>query len=1328
MKGEGYVRRFFSGFRLRQFPAALVVLGFLLVFAGAAFAVTGDDTPTLRAGATPLDGGDDSAEQRFLQLDEATTAARLAGDNPLDIAQAGAFRAQAANTARKLGLNPHNVGPLSFDSPWASLGPNPIVTTARSDGAFYALSGRIGALAIRPSNGEYILGGAQGGIWTYDAGAGTWTPRTSDQDTQTIGAITVAPTDDKIIYAGTGEGALSGDSMYGDGILKSTDGGTTWSHVSGDYFVGVSISRVAVDPTNANHLYVSVLRGRGGARRVTPPVHSRFGIWESKDGGVSWMLLREVTEANGATDIEIDPQNPSMLYASFWGDAIYKSTDAGQTWAKIMNGFPAGADFAGAATRFSIAISHPSPTAPAVLYAGLDWNNANGSHHVGEVFKSTDAGASWSQTGTGTGPIDTVQDYCGTQCFYDNVIEVDPKDPNIVYAGGSYGYNMSPPSGGIFRSTDGGATWANLGWNLHPDFHALAMDPAHPDHVLIGNDGGVWYSPDRGGRLDPATQSLSKADWQDLNGTVDPKTSAVLHRTGLDLTQYSSIATDPLTPLGTSSTPTRRFWGGTQDNGTQRKSVNSQSWFDVAGGDGGQVLVDPTNPNFVYGTYFGISNSLYRFTDGGLSFFSNAFIQNGITLSDRSDFYVPWVLNPNNANQLFVGSYRVYRTSDARTTAHWTPISPDLTSGCTGTAPNGARTCAISAIGVGGGTAAYVGTLDGLVWTSPDAQSAGTPTWVQVDTAKNKLPNRPVGAFAVDRSNSRVAYVGYNGYDEATPRTPGHVFMTTDGGTRWTDISRNLPDAPVNSLVLDPSYPNTLYVGSDVGAFVTYDGGGHWSLLGTGLPSVAVWQLDMDTLHRVIAGGTHGRGAFSITDGNDPAPALVIAKAAAATPVGPASNLNYAITLQNIGNGPASGVTVTDPLPANTTFVSADNGGTFAKGTVTWSGLSVASGSSVTVRFTVGIADVLKKGATSITNDGLRATSAEGPSATGSPVVTQLAPPFAMSVSPATQTGGGRAGSSATYIVGVTNEGYTTDSYTLATSGGTYPVSFFDSTCTTSISSTSPVIAGATSNVCVKVAVPATGVNEGDMSTSTVTATSVGSPTLSGSSTLTTIAATKDTLLVDNDDNKPDVQSYYSTALTTAGVSFATWDLATSPTLPEGYLLAHKNVFWFTGNRYPGPLLPYESELKAFLDGGGRLFVSGQDLLDQAAGMTPFVHDYLHINWDGSETQNDKATHSVTGVTGNPVTNGIGTVPLDLTVNNATFMDEITPNNGALAAFMDDGVAKANDAGVPQPQPDALTFAGTYKVVFLAFPFEEYGTAAQKADFMTRVKTFFAAP
>jgi photosystem II stability/assembly factor-like uncharacterized protein len=357
-----------------------------------------------------------------------------------------------------------------------------------------------------------------GGVWTYDPAAGTWTPHTDDQSSLAIGALAVAPSNDAVVYAGTGEGALSGDSMFGGGILKSTDGGVTWNHVSGDYFLGVSVSRLVVDPANPDHLYAAILRGRGGARRTTPAEHSRYGVWESTNGGANWTLLKEAKqEANGATDIELDPLTPTTLYASFWGDAIYKSTDAGKHWSPIMNGFPAGANFVDPQTRFSIAISHPSAASPAVLYAGFDYDNAAGEHQAARVWKSTDAGAHWGVLPTGTG-INSVLDYCGTQCFYDNVIEVDPNDPDVVFAGGSFGYSLSPPSGGIFRSTDGGDTWVNLGWDQHPDFHALAFDPNDTRHVLVGSDGGVWYSENRGGRPDGTTDPLKAVDWQNLNG------------------------------------------------------------------------------------------------------------------------------------------------------------------------------------------------------------------------------------------------------------------------------------------------------------------------------------------------------------------------------------------------------------------------------------------------------------------------------------------------------------------------------------------------------------------------------------------------------------------------------------------------------------------------------------------------------------------------------------------------------------------------------------------------------------------------------------------
>ena len=1286
---------------LRWLSASLLSVAIFAAAVGPGFAVGvqpggGGDTPTLRPGAQPLEQNDDLESQLLLQ-DQAFIASRTAGDHQLSIQQAGALRSTAADAAKGLKKAPAP-GPTTFTGVWSAIGPNPIVQIARSDGAAIAVSGRIGALAIRKS-GQMILGAAQGGIWLFDPVTGNWTNQTDNLPSLSTGALAVAPSNDLIVYDGTGEGALSGDSYYGNGILKSTDGGVTWAHVSGDFFLGVSISRLAIDPNDASHLYAAVLRGRGGDRRVSPPIHSTYGLWESKDGGVTWALLKAAPPVSlGATDIRLDPQNPTTLYASFWSDAIYKSTDGGANWASIMNGLPAAANFAAGLTRFSLGLSHPAGQS-AVLYTGFDWVDTAGHRHAARIFKSTNQGASWVEMPTvGATANDSVLGYCGTQCFYDNVVETDPTNPNILFVAGSFGYNLSPPSGGVFRSDDGGLTWKNIGWDMHPDFHALAFDPNNTANVLIGNDGGVWFSSDRGGRPN-ASDPLSAADWQDLNGG------------GLQITQFTSIATNPKRPA--------RFWGGSQDNGTERKSAISNTWFDVASGDGGQVLVDPTDFHYVYGTYFSISP--YRMTDGGANFFTNQFIENGINLADRSEFYTPFTMNQLNPNQLFLGTYRLYRTDNAKAASAgdvlWKPISPDLTSGCTGASPNGARNCTLSAIGVGGGTGVYTGSLDGFVYFSPDAQVSTNPTWTQVGIHghagnPHSLPNRPVAWIAVDRSNDRIAYVAFNGYNAATPKQPGHVFKTTDGGGTWNDISGNLPDNPVNSITLDPAYPNTLYAATDVGPFVTYNGGASWSALGTGFPTVAIDQIDLDPGHRVLAAGTHGRGAWKINDTSAAVPALVISKADADVPVGPGSNINYTITLRNIGNAAATGVTITDPVPANTTFVSAGQGGTNVAGVITWTGLTVPAGGSVAVHLTVQITSSLKSKVTSIVDDGYSATSAEGPSTNGSPHVTPIAPAFAVSLAPATQTDGARAGTSVTYTVTVTNLGFTTDSYTMSSTGGTFPVSFFDSTCTTSLTTTTSLTAGASTNVCVKVNVPSTATN-GQTSTATITATSVGSPTVSASATVKTIAVTVDTLLVDEDGNSPDTNSFYTTALTTAGVSFSTWDLNADPNLPQHYMQAFKNIVWFTGNSFPGPITLYEPRLKAFLDNGGHLFLSGQDLLDGSAGTTDFVANYLHVTWDGSETQNDQATKNVNSVTAT-LTAGVGTVPLDSTMLGNTFMDEITPNGGATGIFTDDAA-----------KTDGLSFSGTYKVVFLPFGFEEYGTAAQKADLLQRAMTFF---
>ena len=543
---------------------AVVALGVApALTTSAAHAASKDDTPVKLTPKGEHEDGSDEAS--FDKLRDAYYWSRLlAGDDQLTIGQAAQLRQQASTNAS--GIQSETVKGKPRGGTWQQVGPNPIVQVARTSNTFAAMSGRVGALAIR-GDGTLILGAAQGGVWTYDpSGGGTWTSRTKDADTQSVGALAVAPSNDSIVYMGSGEGALSGDSYYGDGVYRSKDGGVTWKHVS-TLFTGQATSALAVDPTNPDHVYAATLRGRGGNHRTSAPSEQPYGVWESKDGGQNWNLLKGTRdELHGATDLVIDPQQPNRLWASFWGDAIYTSNDSGRTWTSALGNLPKG-NFLEGGTRFSLGIAHPAGAANPTLYTGFDYFDSSDVYHQATVYKSVDGGTTWTtSTGSPTTGPDSIVGYCGTQCFYDNVVKPDPNDPNTVYVLGSYGYGNSPQSGGVYRSTDGGAHWLSLGYDLHPDFHAIAFQPTDTKHVAIGNDGGVWQSTNRGGRLTGGP--LSTVDWQDLNGQVNPTTAALIHATGLQIAQFTSAATVPLIP--------GQYWGGTQDNGTLRKSFGQR--------------------------------------------------------------------------------------------------------------------------------------------------------------------------------------------------------------------------------------------------------------------------------------------------------------------------------------------------------------------------------------------------------------------------------------------------------------------------------------------------------------------------------------------------------------------------------------------------------------------------------------------------------------------------------------------------------------------------------------------------------------------------------
>jgi uncharacterized repeat protein (TIGR01451 family) len=1281
--------------------------------------------------------------------DAAWYSRRVAGDPSVHftMAEAAALRAKAAEQTAALKAQQANqpAVPNAYSGAWTAVGPNPMVLTSRGDATFHAMAGRIGALAVRSTAPFTIyLGGAQGGVWesawVTQTTSDQWTPKTDQLGSLAIGAIALAPSNENIVYVGTGEGALSGDSYFGNGVLKSTDAGNTFFKVSADgYFTGVSISKIVVDKTNPNTLYVGTLRGRGGALRTSPPDAQAFGVYKSTDGGVNWtstLIVEEnVLKLSGVTDLAMDPQDSQIIYASILGSGISKTVNGGTTWT-TMN-LPAG-NYAALPSRIALGIGRTTVGVSETVYAGFEYYDSNDNYQPSSIYKSTDNGNTWAKT------LDTdniVAGYCGTQCTYDNVIAVNPANSSIVYALGLYNYGTG--SGGIFRSVDGGDNWVDLGFNLHPDYHAIAIRKDDPTKIVMGNDGGVWLTNSSGGRPNGSADLLNATDWVNLNGLVGPFNASVLVRTGLQLGQATSVATNPVVP--------NRFYEGTQDNGTQRKSNLSETWYDVASGDGGHVLVDPTDANYVYQTYYGLSP--YRYTDGGGlyggSYTSNESIFGGLN-NDRTDFYTPWIMNPGNSEQLYIGTYRVYRTDNAKTEKSsdvlWNLISGDLTSGCTGAAANGARGCYVSAFGAPAESPAlYVGTLEGWLWLSLDgASSSGLATWSRIDIS-GTTPLRPVSEIAVDRSDYRIAYAAFSGFSQATLSTPGHIFKTTDAGATWTRIDLDgsgFPDVPVNKLILDPSEPDMLYAGTDVGPYVTHDGGANWALLGTGFPIVSIEGMDLNPFTRQLVAATHGRGVWKLGDQVTQLPALEIGKNDDGLPVGPGSNLTYQITIKNYGNITATNVVITDPVPANTTFVAAGSGGSFDGTNVVFNlaevampqayttdpstglGVGLAPGEA-TVTFTVQISTGLTTGDV-ITNDGYHLTSAEGASVSGSPHSKTLAPSYDMMLSPNYQWDGTQSGQAVTYLASVTNLGFGTDSYNVARTGDAagFTTTLWDPTFTTLLTTTAPVAAGRNTTVGVKVAIGAAVAN-GSVSTVTLSATSVASPTLSDSVQMKTIAVTNTILLVDDAVGTSAITStmIYQSALNAYGKLYNIAHLSQVPQLPQSYLKAHQVIVWYAGATYPGNLGPYESNLAAFLDNGGRLFMSGWDLLDQSGGTTPFVYDYLHINWDGSETQNDKGTGSTTAVISNLVTSGLGVLAytnfITIRLSTLDYSDQLTPVAPAEPAFVDSGTG----------QTDGLTVdTGLYKVMFLAYPYEAINDTTRQTALMARVLDWLFIP
>jgi len=671
----------------------------------------------------------------------------------------------------------------STSNPWVLLGPTNI-------------GGRVSDIEMSSTNFDTIYAGiASGGVFKSVDGGLNWFSIFDETYTMSIGDLAINPTNPNIIYVGTGEANGGGGSVTygGNGVYKSIDAGTTWNHMGLE--VTEYISRIVVNPLNPQFVFLGAMGKLFGK-------NFERGLYRSTDSGVSWENKLFISDSTGCIDIAINQLQPDTIFAAMWERirrpdrlsyggptcGLYRSTDGGETWTELINGLPNNSPNIG---RIGISICATSPNIIYAIYAD-DVGYFDG------VYKSTNNGDSWTRTNDGA-----LGSLFSSYGWWFGNIRVDPSNPNNVFVMGL----------DVYKTTTGGSSWTYSSGSMHVDQHGMYIHPANPNFIVAGNDGGVYKSTNAG-----------------LNWTFI---------TSMPITQFYTCDVDYQIP--------NRYYGGTQDNGTNRTLAGTQnSWQQIYGGDGFYVLVDPSNNNYVYAEYqyggFG------RSTNGGSNF---SYGLNGVSGSDRFNWSTPFIIDPTNPAKLYLGTHRLYKSTNRAVL--WTPISPDLTNGPpTGNQVYGTITSIASA--PSDTNAVYVGTDDGNVWVTLD----GGANWTKIS---NPLPVRWVTRVAVDPYNAMTAYVTLSGYryDEYLP----HVFRTTDAGANWQSISSNLPDAPVNDIIVDPDSADRLYVGTDVGVFVTDSLGNAWNYLGEYLPNSPITDLVLHNPTRTLITASFGRSMYS---------------------------------------------------------------------------------------------------------------------------------------------------------------------------------------------------------------------------------------------------------------------------------------------------------------------------------------------------------------------------------------------------------------------------------------------------------------------------------
>lgn len=698
------------------------------------------------------------------------------------------------------------------------------------------MGGRINDIEVDPTDSRIIYAAtAAGGIAKSVNGGTSWTMIFDKESVNSIGDIAISASNPSIIWAGSGEANNRQSSSWGNGIYKSLDGGKTWKNMGLEKTM--AIARVVVHPTNPDVVYVAAT---GNLWAATPD----RGVYKTTDGGKTWQLVLKVNDDTGATEIVIDPVSPNILYAAMYQrrrtvfgfngsgehSAMYKSNDGGETWNKITKGMPYDTENAPSPRpeglletgRIAIAV-YPKDTN--VVYATIE-------HANGGVFRSNDKGETWTRMAD----IAAVP-----RPMYFSQIRIDPNnDQRLWQAGVTMQY-----------SEDGGRTWSgNFARAPHADTHGIWIDPKDSNHLIIGNDGGINITYDRGRTWDYANT--------------------------IPLGQFYEVGANNAMPY--------IICGGLQDNNTwcgpsmsmNPRGITNDDWFTIGGGDGFFAQPDPNDSNIVYAESQD-GNLLRRNIQTGESKSIRPREEDG-EKPYRFQWNSPILISSFDSNTIYYPGNFVFKSTNRGDV--WKKISPDLTTGVdrntlqimgkvpdknTRSRHDGVQnfpTITTIAESPLDRNVLWAGTDDGNLQVTRDGQ-----TWKNV---AEKVPGVPKGTYVsrviTSRAAAGTAYVTFDGHRNGDFKV--YVFSTNDFGETWKDISSNLPqnNGIANVIREHPRNPNLLFVGTEFGLFASYNKGDSWTQVKLNLPTVPVDDILIHPRENDLILGTHGRSIWVLDD------------------------------------------------------------------------------------------------------------------------------------------------------------------------------------------------------------------------------------------------------------------------------------------------------------------------------------------------------------------------------------------------------------------------------------------------------------------------------